>query len=280
MERIKQALEKAKSQKSAKAPTAPREPTSVGRAEVFVSADAKFASGLESLNYSKTRVVALDALHLERNRIVAFNKNDPTTIAFDMLRTQVLHRMEEKGWRTLAITSPTPGAGKTVVAINLAISIAHQPQKSALLVDFDLRKPKVAAYLGIREEKSLNDVLNGQAELPEAMINPGLPRLVVLPAMKPVPRSTEILSTTKVADLVRELRERYDSRVVLFDLPPLLATDDAITLIRQVDCVLVVVGNGMSSQMEIEQSLRHLPSVNVLGYVLNKSEIPQCNYYY
>jgi protein-tyrosine kinase len=217
-------------------------------------------------------VVPLCAEHLERQRIVAFNKNSNMGWAFDLLRTQVLKTMEENGWRTLAITSPTPESGKTVLAINLAMSIAHYTTKTALLVDFDLRRPKVGSYLDLPMEKSLNDLLAGQAELQDVLVNPTLPRFVVLPTRKPVALSTEVLSSPKVGNLITDLRERYDSRIVIFDLPPLLSSDDAITVLPKFDCVLLVVANGMNSKKEIEDSLHHLATANLIGTVLNKAE--------
>src|SRR4030065_2845194 len=108
--------------------------------------------------------------------------------------------MEENDWRTLAITAPTPQAGKTVVAINLAMSIAQQTNKSAMLVDFDLRRPKVGSYLGIPMEKSLNDLLDGTAELSDVLVNPGIPRLGGLATQNPVKKSSETLSSKKIAD--------------------------------------------------------------------------------
>jgi hypothetical protein len=180
--------------------------------------------------------------------------------------------MEENGWRTLAITSPTPEAGKTVLAINLAMSIAHHTTKTALLVDFDLRRPKVGEYLGLPMDKSLNELLADEAELQEVLVNPTLPRFVVLPTRRPVPLSTEVLSSPSVSNLITELRERYDSRIIIFDLPPLLSSDDAITVLPKFDCVLLVVANGMNSKKEIEESLHHLATVNLIGTVLNKAE--------
>lgn len=181
--------------------------------------------------------------------------------------------MEEKGWRTLAITSPTQGAGKTTVAINLAMSIAHQTQKTAMLVDLDLRQPSISRYLGLPEHLSLNEVLDASASLPQALVNPDIPRLVILPTQRPVARPAEILSSAKIGNLIAELRDRYDSRIVIFDLPPLLDTDDAIAVLPQIDCVLLVVGEGMSTKAEITECLRHLPPANLLGVVLNKAEV-------
>ena len=129
-------------------------------------------------------------------------------------------------------------------------------------------------------EKSLNDLLEGNAELPDVLVNPGIPRLVVLPTRTPVTKSSETLSSKKIANLINELRERYASRIVIFDLPPVLVTDDAIALLPQIDCVLMVVANGMSTRREIEDSIRLLPAANLIGTVLNKAEIESTGYYY
>ncbi|MEW5769571.1 MAG: CpsD/CapB family tyrosine-protein kinase [Pseudomonadota bacterium] len=262
MERIKLAVEKARRQQPQFADatvTAPRPmPATAG-------------GDIDTVDYRHTRVAPLDPARLENNRIVAHDKNHPASRAFDLLRTQALQRMEERGWRTLAITSPTAGAGKTSVAINLAMSIAQQTQKTAMLVDFDLRKPRVADYLGLPRQASLNEVLEGRADLPEALLNPDMPRLVLLPTARPVANPSETLASGKVASLIADLRERYASRVVIFDLPPLLDTDDAIAVLPQIDCVLMVVGEGMSSKKEIETAMRHLPADKLLGVMLNKA---------
>lgn len=277
MERIKQAIEKNKR----------GNPGVPGRV-VKTRADIKHPGGpspqtpedLENVQYRETSIVKLSTEHLENHRIVAFNKNNAMSLNFDLLRTLVLQKMEEKGWRTLAITSPTPEAGKTVVAINLAMSIAQQTNKSAMLVDFDLRRPKVGSYLGLPMEKSMNDLLDGTAELADVLVNPDMPRLVVLATKTPVRKSAETLSSKKISDLIKDLRERYESRIVIFDLPPVLVTDDAIALFPQIDCVLMVVANGRSTKREIEDSIRLLPAENFLGTVLNKAEVVLADYYY
>lgn len=278
MERIKQAIEKDKKQQSGKV-NQPVKSNALNPA-FFSSQAAETQHELEEVSYTHTRIVKLNSEHLEKHRIVAFNKSDTTSMNFDLLRTLVLQKMEEKGWRTVAITSPAAEAGKTVVAINLAMSIAQQTNKTAMLVDFDLRRPKIGSYLGLPMGKSLNDLLNGTAELPEVLVNPDMPRLVVLATKTPVKKSSETLSSRKISDLIKDLRERYESRIVIFDLPPILVSDDVIALLPQIDCVLMVVANGMSTKREIEDSLRLLPAENLLGTVLNKAEVEPRAYYY
>lgn len=276
MERIKQALEKARAQ-SVDSP-APQAHVSAADTPVSAAAPAPMpqqeapVAGPIEVSYTRTEVVRLDKAHLERNRIVAFEKTNPDNWAYDVLRTQVLQKMGEKGWRTLAITSPTIGSGKTVTAINLAVSVAHHTQRTAMLVDFDLRRPRVGNYLGVRKESSLNDVLADRAELAQAMINPDLPRLVVLPTNDPVSRPAEVLSSARVRSLITDLRERYDDRLVIFDLPPVMAGDDVMAVLPSMDAVLLVVGNGDSTKQEIEESMCHIPADRLLGIVFNKAD--------
>lgn len=274
MEKIKEALKKAKLEYVSKKTI---------KKSVFNASSNKIieknVENLSSIAYNQTKVVNLDPITLEKNRIVAHQKHDPASWSFDLLRTQVLQKMEENNWQTLAIVSPTPAAGKTVIAINLAISIAQQPKKTVILVDFDLRKPRVAKYLGIESRKSLNDLIAGDAELSDIIINPGIPSLTIVPTNKAVSQSSEKLSTDKIQKLVIELKERYDSRIVIIDLPPLLNADDALVMLPQVDCVLVVIGDGLHTESDIRDSMRLLSRSNILGVVVNRAEIETRTYY-
>jgi len=274
MEKIKDALDKAKVKQTG---------SKVRQATVVrnkVGSVSQIDNELESIVYNSKNVVQLDSAHLESHRIVAQNKLDPASWVFDSLRTQVLQKMEENNWRTVAIISPSPGAGKSVVAINLAISIAQQPQKTAMLVDFDLRKPRIAEYLGINHEKSINDFIDGKSELSEIIVNPGIPRFTVIPTNKPVLNSSETLSSNTFQRLIIELKDRYDSRIVIFDLPPILNADDAMVLLPQVDCVLLVLGNGLHTEPELAETMRLLAKSNILGVVVNRAEVELRSYYY
>ena len=271
MERIKAAIQKARSQ-GARAPSAPRSHARVRESGV--------AKDIETIAYEQTKVVPLDFGRLKENRIVAFDNADPVTAAFDVLRTQVVARMRNKGWKSLAIVSPTPDCGKTVVGINLAFCLARQTNATVLLADFDLRKPKVSHYLGLELDHSLIDYVEDKAALADVFVNPGFPRLIILPNDRAVRNATEILTCSSVRSLVEEIKSRYESRFVLFDLPPLMPTDDAIAFLDQVDCVLLVIAEGHSTETEIRESLRLLKPFNIIGAVLNKAAGRGQSYYY
>lgn len=188
--------------------------------------------------------------------------------AYQFLRSHAGHAV------TVAVTSPTVASGKTLVAINLAFSIAHQTHRTAMLVDFDLRRPMVARYLGLERSCTLNDVLQGDAEVSQALVNPGMPHLVVLPTGRPLARSAEVLTSVRSRRLIHELRDRYPDRVVIFDLPPVLAVDDVLAVLPHIDCVLMVVGSGVSSRREISDAMHHIEGSELLGVVVNKDETP------
>lgn len=277
MERIREAIERARAQRT-DADRGPRSPRA--RSEKQLPATGALPGMDAEIRYERTAVVELDREQLASHRIVAQDKSHPASWAFDLLRTQLLQKMDENGWRTVAITSPTMESGKTVVAINLAISIAQQTNRTALLIDFDLRRPRIANLLGLHRECSLNQVLAGDAQVEDAMVNPGIPRLVVLPTQQAVPSSSEVLGSGKVAGLMSELRERYTDRVIVVDLPPVLAVDDVLAVLPRVDCVLMVVGNGTSTRKEIEEAMNRLSKFPLLGVVLNKDDAPSGSDYY
>ena len=277
MEKIIRAVQESKQQKSGRAVVPPIVPPLEQQISLNSSRNQNIDvnEDVAKVEYEHTRVVELNNELLAKNRIVAFNKNNNLSLGFDVLRTQVIKKMLKNGWRTLAVTSPVPACGKTMVSINLGMSIAQHTNRTAILVDFDLRRPSVAKYLGLASGPSLNDVLAGEATISESLVNPGLERFVILPTAKPVSHSSEMISSRKVKSLITELRDRYDERIVIFDLPPLLGSDDAMIMLSQVDCVLVVIGNGMVSKTDITESMRYVDTDKLVGTVLNKSESEQ-----
>lgn len=267
MERIKLAIERARAQ----AVTAPRSPAWEPRTVDLPPLPRPVMDAVP------VNVVPLDPFHLQQHRIVGLDQNNPLRQSFDLLRTQVLQKMQEHGWRTVAVTSPSMASGKTVVSINLAMSIAHHPSKSALLVDFDLRRPSVAKYLGLPPGDSLNEVLAGQAPLDSAIHHVGIPGLQVLATQQRVMGAADVLASDRVSHLINGLRDESPDRIVVIDLPPVTAVDDVIAVLPRVDCVLVVIGSGSSTTREIEETKRHLARFNVIGVAVNMAPLSQAH---
>lgn len=223
--------------------------------------------------------LALNPRTLEANRILAWNKRDPRTPAFDILRTKVFKAMQSNGWSTLAVTSPTEDCGKTTVAINLAFSMAHQMPSQVVLVDLDLRRPRIAAYLGIEPAGDLRGFLDGSAPLKIHKVTAGEAQLSVTTNHGTCQKATELLGKARVEQFVGELPGDRSHRIGIFDLPPLLATDDAIAVMPRIDCALVVIGERLTKKPEVTEALELLGNTNLLGVVLNQSRGVMRSYY-
>jgi Mrp family chromosome partitioning ATPase len=225
---------------------------------------------LTTFEYQETRVIDVPAATLESNRIVTGRGQDPITRAYKLLRTRVLQKLLKEGWQTVAVVSPSAGDGKTLTAINLAISIATSRSHTALLVDLDWQQPSVHEHFGYQPEHDVCDYLRGECALSDVLVNPCLPRFCFLPCARPVADSSEHLAG--LAGFVRELKGRYRNRIVLFDMPPLLATDDALSFLPFVDCALLVVQESKTRSEDVAESLDLIGPDRLLGSVMNKSQ--------
>jgi Mrp family chromosome partitioning ATPase len=226
----------------------------------------------ELIIYTRTRVFTPHPAILERNRIMNPMSADPAAVAFRMLRTQVLQRMDANGWRSLAIFSPGTSDGKTTTAINLALSLASDQSHTVLLVDFDFKNPKLASRLDLSPEFGANDVLIGNARLEDCLYHPdGFDRLVLLPARGTLENSSEILAGKRSRELVGELRARYPERIIVYDLPPVLTADDALAFAPLVECGLVVAAEGRTRRADLVRTMELLHKTPLVGTVLNRA---------
>ena len=230
------------------------------------------------VNYSKTKVQNVEPAIFKRNRIFSQFQEHEMTDEVKMLRTQILNKLKEIKGNTLLITSANPGEGKTFLTINLGISIVQQLERTVLMVDADLRNPSKAHrnfsqdFLGIEIGKGLSDYLLGQAEVSDILMNPGIERLTIMPAGKPLPNSAELLGSSRMEALVKDIRCRYRSdRIILIDSPSLLCTD-AIVLSSYVDGILLVVEDEKTSADDIKRMMDLLKDKPVVGTVLNKAK--------
>lgn len=222
--------------------------------------------------YSRTRSVEIPEDILRNRRILTGREATRFTDAYKILRTQVIHRLRENQWNVLGVTSPKAGEGKTLTAINLAIALAAEPNQTVLLADADLRAPRVREEFGFEAADGLTEFLLDGRPLEEMLVHPGLGRLVVLPGGRGTAHSADVLTSPRMTALVKELKHRYPSRVVIFDLPPVLQRADVLALAPQLDALLLVVEDGATTEPELRQSLEAVKgSVPVLGLVLNKA---------
>ena len=260
MERIKQALDKARQE---------REIRQTGNPPPATAARPRTGTVI----YDQTQEISLDDNVLRENRILSGLEPGAFSDAYNLLRTQVLQRFKENHWNVLAVTSPGSGAGKTLTAINLAISIAREVDYTVLLVDANLRHPWMMEHFGLEKHKGLSDYLLHDTPIAELLVRPSrIEHLVLLPGGEPLANSAEMLNSPKMAQLVADMKSRYHSRIIIFDLPPVLTSADALAFSPYVDAALLVVEEGVTEKQDLERAVELLSSTNIVGTVLNKAE--------
>jgi protein-tyrosine kinase len=223
------------------------------------------------ITYTRTRSLSIPHTVLHGHRVMAAHSNGPFVDAYKILRTQVTQRLRENGWNVVGVTSPGYGEGKTLTAVNLAVSLAMETTQTVLLVDSDLQDPTVHKVFGLKDSLGLADYLLDDQPVEDLLLHPGIGRFVLLPGGRAISSSTEILTSPKMVALVEELKHRYPSRVVIFDLPPLLHTADVLAFSPYTDALLIVVEEGKTTGEELQRALALVKNSRpVLGTVLNK----------
>lgn len=227
------------------------------------------------------RETTMDLRELEHNRVLPQVDDRAARRAYKILRTRLLHRLAAQDLRSIAITGAGPAEGKTLTAINLAFALAQDVNTWVFLVDLDLQRPQVGTYLGMRVERGLGDYLAGDATLEEVTYEVGVDRLAVVPNLTSFENSSELINSPRMHQLIEGLESESPRRILLFDLPPLLISDDVLTLGPQIDSVLFVVSEGLTSRRMVENAKELLREMNLIGVVLNRSsERDDAAYYY
>ncbi|MEL6677089.1 MAG: CpsD/CapB family tyrosine-protein kinase [Pseudomonadota bacterium] len=276
MERIRQAVQKAKEKRAAEgpAPGGPRTPLDPGLR-------APGRDGDLDLMWDSLPGFQPDPRHLNRGKVVTFEQKNAAAVSFDKMRTKILAGLRAEGWRRIGITSPMPRCGKTLVAANLAFSFARQPDTRAVLLDFDLRRPQLGPLLGITAPHSVGSVLAGGGVFSDHLLRYG-DTLAIGTNAQPVGSASELLQSRAASAAMDTLMAQFDPSIVIVDLPPMLTGDDVMAAMGLVDCVLLIAAAGASTLEQIDECERDLAAgSNVLGVVLNKVEInPDVYSYY
>ncbi len=213
---------------------------------------------------------AIDREALRRQRVVFPTDATEAARAYKMLRTQLLMRVRQQRYRVIGITSPADGDGKTLTAVNLALSLAAEPNQTVLLADLDLHRPAMARVLGIEQHDGVDACLTRKLDVAAVLRRPvGVDRMSVLAANPVGSGSSELLASDATRTLVQEIRNRYSDRLILVDLPPVLLTDDVLALTPLLDAVLLVVSERRTRREDVQRTVDLLSGVPILGTVLN-----------
>lgn len=195
---------------------------------------------------------------------------DPKSIAseqYRLVRSRIEHLGAEKGLRSLVVTSPVVGDGKSVTIANLALSMAQSKDKRVALVDCDLRRPRLHTLLGAQMKEGVVEVMQEKSKWEDVMIPLQNQRLFFLPAGKTVSSSPDWLSSSQMKKLIATLSQQFD--YVLFDTPPILPLADASILGAQVDGSLLVLRAGKTTRETLTLAMQSVDLTNWIGVILN-----------
>lgn len=232
-----------------------------------------------------TRTVKVDLKNLRKQNIITPDgERTPIAESFRRIKRHILANVASAGagaaTNLVMVTSPLANEGKTFCAINLAISIAMEMDRTVLLVDADAAKPSIPAVLGVKTEKGLMDVLlDRRIDLADVLCRTDIDKLTVLPAGTEHQHATELLASEAMRALLQEMAERYHDRIIIFDSPPLLAASEAGVLASQMGQIVMVVEAGKTTESALKDALGRIKSSNVAGLLLNKGEGAGLGYY-
>jgi exopolysaccharide/PEP-CTERM locus tyrosine autokinase len=235
----------------------------------------------------KQKVSALlDVVPLKIDHLMLATARDEKTAVveeYNKLRSTLIALTSgESFMNTIMVTSTVSEEGKTMTALNLAISLAKEHDHTVLLVDTDLRRPSIHRYLDIKPEVGLVHCLRDNLPIEKALIKTGVGKLVLLPAGEAIKDPVDLLSSNRMKAIVKELKQRYPERYVIFDTPPALPFADAGVLAGIVDSTLFVVREGKAKLEDIVETLEEFKRHHLLGVVYNDAHsfVNRQSYYY
>lgn len=266
MEKLQAAIEKARKQRETAGPTRKR---SSGGAKPDTSVDL----------WANLKPLTVDEKLVKKNRLVSFG-GAKVAGSYDMLRTRILQQARSNDWKRVAIISPHSGCGKTTTAANLVASFARQTDLRTMVLDLDMRRPGLARTLGWDASHTMGDVLQGKVYFSDSGCR--FENNVALGMNKrAVENASEILQSQQAADVLDQIEADYSPDITLYEMPPLMGTDDNIGFLKNVDCALLLAEAEKTTVDQIDAAERQLAELtNVMGVVLNKSHYASGAYGY
>jgi exopolysaccharide/PEP-CTERM locus tyrosine autokinase len=198
---------------------------------------------------------------------------------FRKLRNRILFPKSGKHPQSILVTSALPGEGKSFVTANLAVSMAQHLDNHVLLVDGDVRRPTLHTYFGIPQVQGLSEVLQGKSTVPDSLVKTPIDRLTLLPAGFRPNNPSELLSSRRMGELLKEITNRYSDRLVLIDSPPPQMTSETSALARLVDGILLVVKFLRSNREMTNELVSMLHRERIIGVVGNYLDLKSLSYY-
>jgi protein-tyrosine kinase len=208
--------------------------------------------------------------------------NDRVAAAYRIIRTRLLHTIRSNNLKSIAITSPGPGEGKSITSINLALSLARDPTTSVFLLDLDMRNPSICRYLGVQPPRELISYFTGNSTAADVFFSIGPQNLAISGSLTSSELASELVGSDQLEALLTYTTSAFPNPIVLLDLPPVLVTDEALLVAPRVDATLLVVAEGRTRRDSLARAVGVLAEFPSAGVVLNCSSeaIERSGYYY
>lgn len=227
-----------------------------------------------------TQQVEIDLAKLHRLGMVTpdqgatLSKNEFSGIKRALLQNVMTQKSQQvSNSNLIMLTSALPGEGKTFCAINLAMSLAIELDHTILLVDADVARPSVLRTLGLKSELGIMDLLlDEDLDMADVMLKTNVDSLSILPAGSKHIHATELLASMAMSKLLNDISTRYSDRIVIFDSPPLLLTNEAHVLARQMGQVILVVAAENTKQQDVKNALHLIETNTHVSLIYNKAE--------
>ena len=263
MEKLQAALEKAR---AARAEEIAEEPVPAPAEAVSDDAEDTVA---EPDGWSDLPEISLSPRRGLRHRL--FLRGDRAEAAhFDKLRTKILQQCQDNGWKRVVITSATKNCGKTMISCNLAASFARQRDRKVMLLDLDMRRPEIARVFEQKPRRSFADVLEDNAAFAECAARLGESVAIGMNA-GPHPNPSQILLQDRTPEIIDELEAQYSPDLIILDTPPMLASDDTMSILKLADCAVIVAAAELTTTDQVDLVEKEVAGItNVVGVVLNR----------
>jgi capsular exopolysaccharide synthesis family protein len=202
--------------------------------------------------------------------------------AYRMIRARLQNLITANSWTTLSVTSPEAGEGKSVTALNLALSFSRDESRSVFLIDLDMRNPTVCKYLGVQPPHSLVEYFAGTCAAQKVFFSISTPNLAIASNVESTDLASELLAGDRLEQLFDYIRSIAPNALIIIDLPPILVTDEALMVAPRVDATLLVVADGQTRRDSLQRARQMLAEFSFAGVILNKSSesVGKTGYYY
>lgn len=225
-----------------------------------------------------------DPAQCTQNRVLvpetrAASSDAHASAAYRILRARLLQRVRGENWTAVGLTSPGPSEGKSLTAVNLALTIAAERNNDVFLLDLDLRNPSIARYLGVTPPRDIASYLSGTCSAEEVLFSIGIEHLVLAGSAVSDEHASELLANRRLHELLGYIRRIAARPLVIVDMPPVLNTDDALVVAPQLEAMIMVVGEGKTRRDGLERAVELLTEYNLAGIVLNQSRESLQEYY-